>query len=131
MRNTTGMLRSRARFFAQRTAIVTSYMQWVYKKDGDFVEKKFLFLIQFAETPLMDGLYWDKWYNDENVTDEARGYIFYENKLLGVPRIRQLKVTNSSCVVHSDFRDDIKQCYAPYSESVEDKQAFGLLNGTA
>ncbi|XP_071808292.1 polycystin-2-like protein 1 isoform X3 [Asterias amurensis] len=86
---------------------------------------------RFAETPLMDGLYWDKWYNDENVTDDARGYIFYENKLLGVPRIRQLKVTNSSCVVHSDFRDDIKQCYAPYSESVEDKQAFGLMNGTA
>ncbi|XP_038060410.1 polycystic kidney disease 2-like 1 protein isoform X3 [Patiria miniata] len=86
---------------------------------------------RFAETPLVDGLYWEKWYNDDNVTGDSQGYIYYENKLLGVPRIRQVKVTNSSCLVHSDFREDIKQCYAHYSESVEDTQPFGLMNGTA
>ncbi|XP_030835833.1 polycystic kidney disease protein 2 isoform X3 [Strongylocentrotus purpuratus] len=86
---------------------------------------------RFAETPLMDGLYWEKWYNNENVTDDELGYIFYENKLLGVPRIRQLKVTNDSCQVHTDFEDNINTCYAGYSESLEDTATFGLNNGTA
>ena len=47
---------------------------------------------QFAEGPLVDGLYWETWYNERNVSEEELGYIFYENKLLGVPRLRQLKV---------------------------------------
>ena len=76
-------------------------------------------------------MYWDKWYNDDNVTGEAKGYIFYENKMLGVPRIRQLKVRNDSCIVHSDFSEDIRQCYAPYAESLEATESFGLMNGTA
>ena len=46
---------------------------------------------QFAEGPLVDGLYWETWYNGRNVSDDELGYIFYENKLLGVPRLRQLK----------------------------------------
>ena len=56
-------------------------------------------LSQFAEGPLMDGLYWEKYYNDENVTDSDLGYVYYENKLLGVPRLRQLRVKNDSCTV--------------------------------
>ena len=55
-----------------------------------------VFLFQFAETPLMDGLYWEKWYNDRNVSTDELGYIFYENKLLGVPRMRQLKVRTTA-----------------------------------
>lgn len=86
---------------------------------------------RFAENPLMDGLYWEKWYNNENVTEDELGFIFYENKMLGVPRLRQVKVTNESCVVHTDFRDNIKQCYAFYSESLEERTPFGLKNGTA
>ncbi|XP_077999256.1 polycystin-2-like protein 1 isoform X2 [Glandiceps talaboti] len=86
---------------------------------------------RFAEGPMVDGLYWETWYNGENLTDEERGYIYYENKLLGVPRVRQLKVTNDSCTVHSDFESEIKQCYDAYSESVEERNPFGLMNGTA
>lgn len=40
----------------------------------------------------MDGLYWESWYNQESIDESDLGYIFYENKLLGVPRVRQLKV---------------------------------------
>nr|XP_054773085.1 polycystic kidney disease 2-like 1 protein isoform X1 [Lytechinus pictus] len=86
---------------------------------------------RFAENPLVDGLYWETWYNNENVTEDELGYIFYENKLLGVPRIRQLKVKNDSCIVHSDFEANINTCYAGYSESLEDTQTFGLNNGSA
>ena len=40
----------------------------------------------------MDGLFWESWYNNENLTQDQLGYIFYENKLLGIARMRQLKV---------------------------------------
>ncbi|XP_070544814.1 polycystin-2-like protein 1 isoform X3 [Ptychodera flava] len=86
---------------------------------------------RFSQGPLLDGLYWEQWYNGENLTDDEQGYIYYENKLLGVPRIRQLKVRNDSCFVHSDFESEIKQCYDHYSESVEEKNPFGKMNGTA
>jgi len=86
---------------------------------------------RFAEGPLMDGLYWESWYNQEAVEEEDLGYIYYENKLLGVPRIRQLKVFNGSCSVHSDFRNEITNCYDSYNELKEDTESYGLMNGTA
>ncbi|CAD5121175.1 DgyrCDS9711 [Dimorphilus gyrociliatus] len=86
---------------------------------------------RFAEGPLVSGLYWEQWYNGKNVTNEELGYIFYENKLLGVPRIRQLKVKNDSCTVHDDFRNEIKACYDSYAKSIEDKEPFGKMNGSA
>ncbi|XP_078497207.1 polycystin-2-like protein 1 [Lissotriton helveticus] len=85
----------------------------------------------FAQGPLLDGLYWTKWYNNQSLDQSTQSFIFYENLLLGVPRIRQLKVQNNSCVVHTDFRDDISGCYDVYSKEKEDTNIFGLLNGTA
>lgn len=73
----------------------------------------------------MNGLYWDTYYNGDPINETDSGYIFYENKLLGVPRIRQLKVKNDSCEVHRDFKDDIKECYSNYDPNVEDKGIFG------
>jgi len=90
---------------------------------GDFWE--------FSEKAMLDGLYWETWYNDRNVSQDELGYIFYENKLLGVPRIRQLKVRNDSCTVHDDFKKEIKACYDAYAKSIEDKRPFGVMNGTA
>ena len=51
--------------------------------------------------------------------------ILYENRLLGLPRLRQIRVKNDSCLVHPDFQNAIKQCYGPYSESNEDMEPFG------
>ena len=84
---------------------------------------------QFAENTLVDGLYWETWYNDQNVTEY--GYIFFENKLLGVPRLRQLKVRADSCIVHDDFKNEILACYDSYAKSIEDKEPFGKMNGSA
>ena len=41
------------------------------------------------EGPMMDAIYWEKWYNEENVTAEQLGAIYFENKVLGLPRLRQ------------------------------------------
>ncbi len=45
--------------------------------------------------------------------------------LLLVFRLRQLRVTNSSCTIYKDFQNAIKQCYADYDPSLEDTAPFG------
>lgn len=86
---------------------------------------------QYTQGPFLDSLYWTKWYNNKSLGHNAQSYIYYENLLLGVPRLRQLKVQNNSCVVHDDFKEDIAGCYDVYSEEKENTSPFGLLNGTA
>uniref|UniRef100_A0A8C8ZND3 Polycystin-2-like protein 1 n=1 Tax=Prolemur simus TaxID=1328070 RepID=A0A8C8ZND3_PROSS len=85
----------------------------------------------FAQGPLLDSLYWTKWYNNQSLGHGSHSFIYYENLLLGVPRLRQLRVRNDSCVVHEDFREDILSCYDVYSPDKEDQLPFGPLNGTA
>ncbi|XP_070614130.1 polycystin-2-like isoform X2 [Erythrolamprus reginae] len=85
---------------------------------------------KFTEGPLLDGLYWERWYNNKTVA-ENRSFIYHENLLLGVPRIRQLKVRNASCSIPEDLKDEIKDCYDLYSVANEDTAPFGLRNGTA
>ena len=50
--------------------------------------------------------------------------VMYENRMLGLPRMRMLKVTNNSCPIHKDFKNAIKVCYAGYEEQYEEKQPF-------
>ncbi|KAM5322233.1 polycystin-2-like protein 1 isoform 2-T3 [Glossophaga mutica] len=85
----------------------------------------------FAQGPLLDSLYWTKWYNNQSLGHGSHSFIYYENMLLGVPRLRQLRVRNDSCVVHEDFREDILSCYDVYSPDKEEQLPFGPLNGTA
>ncbi|XP_072280528.1 polycystin-2-like protein 1 [Pyxicephalus adspersus] len=85
----------------------------------------------YTQGPLLDGLYWTKWYNNDSLDNNQQSFIYYENLLLGVPRMRQLKVQNNSCIVHKDFRDEVNGCFDIYSKEEEDKNKFGLINGTA
>ncbi|XP_078532323.1 polycystin-2 [Lissotriton helveticus] len=85
---------------------------------------------KYTEGPLLDGLYWDVWYNNKTMA-ENQSFIYYENLLLGVPRMRQLKVRNGSCSIPEDLQDDIKECYDVYSPGNEDTSPFGLQTGTA
>ena len=45
----------------------------------------------YAEKPLLDGLYWENWYNGDPLPDNNSSFIFFENQLLGVPRLRQVQ----------------------------------------
>ncbi|XP_048407503.1 polycystin-2-like protein 1 [Stegostoma tigrinum] len=83
----------------------------------------------YAQGPLLNGLYWTKWYNGDSFSHGPHSFIYYENILLGVPRIRQIKVTNNSCVVHKDFRKDIDGCYDVYTADTERKSS--IRNETA
>lgn len=92
--------------------------------------QKCFLCFQFTEGALLDGLYWKTQPSNRTEADN-RSFIYYENLLLGVPRIRQLKVRNGSCSIPQDLRDEIKECYDVYSVSSEDRAPFGLRNGTA
>ncbi|XP_065670022.1 polycystin-2-like protein 1 isoform X5 [Hydra vulgaris] len=83
------------------------------------------------KTTLLGGLYFENFYNGDPVPDNMKGYIYFENKILGRPRLRQVRVKNASCIVADYFKEDIKECYAPFSSSVESTASFGLENGSA
>ncbi|KAM5271785.1 polycystin-2 [Ctenodactylus gundi] len=85
---------------------------------------------KFMEGALLDGLYWKAQPSSHSEADN-RSFIFHENLLLGVPRIRQLRVRNGSCSIPLDLKDEIKECYDVYSVSSEDRDPFGPRNGTA
>ncbi|KAL1023776.1 hypothetical protein UPYG_G00045970 [Umbra pygmaea] len=85
---------------------------------------------KFTEGPFLNGMYWEVWYNNKSLP-ENHSMIYYENLLLGVPRIRQVKVRNESCSVHQDLRDEVQDCYNVYTTSTEDTAPFGPKNGTA
>lgn len=75
-------------------------------------------------------MYWEVWYNNKSLP-ENQSLIYYENLLLGVPRLRQVKVHNDSCSIHEDLRDEVQDCYNMYTPTNEDTRPFGPKNGTA
>lgn len=86
---------------------------------------------RFTQNVMLDGLYWEYWYDQPMTSvDSDDRNILYENKLLGVPRMRQIRVRNDSCIVPSDFKRAIKQCYDVYSTGAEDTEPFGIDNNS-
>ncbi|XP_070774070.1 polycystin-2 [Enoplosus armatus] len=85
---------------------------------------------KFTEGPFLNGMYWEVWYNNKSLP-ENQSLIYYENLLLGVPRLRQVKVRNESCSVHEDLREEVQDCYNMYTPTNEDTSSFGPKNGTA
>ncbi|XP_074025320.1 polycystin-2-like protein 1 isoform X3 [Leptinotarsa decemlineata] len=95
----------------------------------------------YAEGHMMDSFYWEATYSTEQA-DENAMHILQENRVLGVPRIRQVNVSlwlrrkivrvrNDSCVVHEYFRRLFLNCYDMYSDDAVDKETFGLGKKTA
>lgn len=82
---------------------------------------------QFLQGPLVNGLYtnFETWYDQSNTTDQNLGYIFYQNKLLGEPRIMQIRINNGQCKMAKNFQSSINNCYPPYSSSYQSKDPFG------
>ena len=51
----------------------------------------------------MTGLYWEISSGGRNLSDEELEYILYQNKLQGIPQLRQVRVLNDSCKVQKEF----------------------------
>ncbi|GMT25065.1 hypothetical protein PFISCL1PPCAC_16362, partial [Pristionchus fissidentatus] len=85
---------------------------------------------EFMNNQMLAGLYWDPLTSNDTSFSFTRnesveeGMIFYENRLLGQPRLRMLKVKNNSCTVVDSFAREIKACYANYEKNNEDRASF-------
>ncbi|XP_024084019.1 polycystic kidney disease 2-like 2 protein isoform X2 [Cimex lectularius] len=55
--------------------------------------------------------------------------LLYNNILVGVPRIRQVRVENNSCTIDKTFSEIFASCYGYLNSQNEDRKTFG--NGTA
>lgn len=45
--------------------------------------------------PVLNGLFDTTWYNGKNITSDQMGFVLFENKIVGLPRLRQLRVCRS------------------------------------
>jgi len=72
-----------------------------------------LMSVQFLQNPLLDALYPDKWYNNQNFTEQELGYILHENRLLGAARLRQVcmhrSIAKSNLSVYNNNNNNNKQ----------------------
>lgn len=64
-----------------------------------------------------------------NDSDDLTKFIANENRILGLARLRQVKVRNDSCVIPDDFKQEIRFCYSDWAPSVEEKEPFGPFVG--
>ncbi|XP_055328556.1 polycystic kidney disease 2-like 2 protein [Paramacrobiotus metropolitanus] len=104
---------------------------------------------EYYEVSLINGLFWedlmelpkpnrsdipDILFSPEfqNMTDfdPHANFIFYHNKMLGVPRMRQLRVRNGSCGIPEQFQSFIYSCFNHFTKSAEDQLPFGGANVT-
>uniref|UniRef100_A0A1B6E669 EF-hand domain-containing protein n=1 Tax=Clastoptera arizonana TaxID=38151 RepID=A0A1B6E669_9HEMI len=87
----------------------------------------------YIDTVLLRNFYWKYWYHgnvSELLADDYQK-VMYENKLIGVPRMKQVRVKNDSCEILKEFKSKFSKCYAIFSTETEDTTAFGPANTSA
>ena len=55
-------------------------------------------MFQYLEGAFLQALHKERYYDDTDVHHTEIGYVLFENKILGRPRLRQLRVHNASCM---------------------------------
>ncbi|XP_055851359.1 polycystic kidney disease 2-like 1 protein [Episyrphus balteatus] len=78
----------------------------------------------FIETTFIESISEFDNHNDNNKSAE----ILPNNVILGVPRLRQIRVRNETCAIHGAFRNQFKTCYGEFSKINEETNEF--LNNT-
>mmetsp|Transcript_16131 Transcript_16131/g.39279 ORF Transcript_16131/g.39279 Transcript_16131/m.39279 type:complete len:759 (+) Transcript_16131:96-2372(+) len=81
--------------------------------DSDFWE--------YMTTVIPAYLYTEEWYNGEKFSQAELNYVLHVNRLVQAPRIRQLRVLESECVIPPRLRKTISRCYPQFSSRLEDK----------
>ncbi|TGZ63352.1 hypothetical protein CRM22_006965 [Opisthorchis felineus] len=84
---------------------------------------------EYIRTQIFGALFSDTWYNRRNVSFNEREFIGYDNKLLGVARLRQVRVTSTPCNVLGVMNNVEYVCYPPYSAGTEGKKPMQPQGG--
>ncbi|PFX20690.1 Polycystic kidney disease and receptor for egg jelly-related protein [Stylophora pistillata] len=111
--------------FAFREEMYNSFVEGVHggQKSFSAIGSRENFY-QYAKTTLMNALYTTAWYNGDDTepgfTADLSAYI------VGMARLRQLRVKNYSCEVASDFTPYIDECNDWYGFFSEEKGQFDI-----
>jgi len=73
--------------------------------------------------------FWNLTETGQRLTDEELGYSFYGNRLVGVPRLRQLRVLEDTCVLHPGLQLKGIPCFGHFSVETESDEAYGKVPG--
>ncbi|GAA55801.1 JNK-interacting protein [Clonorchis sinensis] len=84
---------------------------------------------QYIRRQIFGALFPDTWYNQRNVSFNEKEFIGYDNKLLGVARLRQVRVTSTPCDVLGVMNNAEYVCYPPYSVGTEGKKPMQPQGG--
>jgi polycystin 1L2 len=109
----------------ERAFYMTKISERVFDVEESFSEiKTGENFFEWANSTLVDGLYWDRWYNSDPVhySGFTKGDV---GKLLGGARLRQIRVKNGSCNVPGTFEKQIKECYSQ-KKAGNERGSFGL-----
>nr|XP_014285986.1 uncharacterized protein LOC106686902 isoform X2 [Halyomorpha halys] len=90
---------------------------------------------EYTVETLLPSFHTTQWYNGMNLPIEneeeglprskLRGWTSdYSSKILGVPRLRQLRITKDTCSVPKEFTFHFELCNSSFSTSVEDKNTY-------
>ena len=80
---------------------------------------------------LLKALYMTTWYNGRyDLPINEREFIYFENKLVGVPQIRQLRIGLNTCRIPSYVQNSFTNCFGDYSKSNANQTNFGSQSDT-
>ena len=89
-------------------------------------------MVQYMYHGFITAAFWNLTEAGPRLTDEELGYSFYGNRLVGVPRLRQLRVRDDSCTVQLEqLKSFIKGCYGHFSAEAESIKTYGNVPGYA
>ena len=97
-----------------------------------------MFVCQFTETTMINLFYESFFFPPIDYTqymDDDRE-MFYENEILGVPRMRQVRVEDNSCLIHPSMQRFFRHCFSYYSIYTEETEPIktgmeGTISETA
>lgn len=91
-----------------------------------------IFPPQFMKYIFLPSVYPIYYYADKSMPIPLEDqHVLFENKLLGMPRLRQKRVKEGSCTVSSAMESLSMKCYSPYSDSVEETEPFDKCGSNA
>lgn len=85
-------------------------------------------VFQWLQGPFFEGMYRETEYNNVSIPADRLRMIIGVNKIIGLVRLRQLRVRPNTCRIPQQFDDYISDCFASYSSRAAERAPFGPNN---
>ena len=85
-------------------------------------------VFEYLEGPFLAGLYPVTDYDGSPVREDLQRALYGYDQIVGLVRIRQVRIRKNTCSVADKFKRVIRDCYDSWASSREDKTPFGPGN---